>query len=84
MAVKIRLARFGTRNKPYFRIVVADKESPRDGSHLEVVGQYDPKKGIEKANLKSDRIQHWLKNGAQPSGIVRQILKKAKAASKAA
>lgn len=81
MAVAIRLRREGTRNSPYYKIVVADKRSPRDGKFIEIIGNYDPKK--TGANYKVDlgRIDHWVKNGAQMSDTVRSIVKKARTAA---
>lgn len=77
MAVKIRLTRQGGKKKPFYRIVVADSESPRDGSFLEVVGTYDPMANPSRAELKNERITFWLGQGATPSDTVKQILKKA-------
>lgn len=77
MAVKIRLTRQGGKKKPFYRIVVADSESPRDGSFLEVVGTYDPMTNPAKADLKSERVSFWLGKGAIPSETVKHILKKA-------
>ncbi len=76
MAVRIRLARHGTKKKPFYRIVVADSESPRDGRYLENVGTYDPLYDPARVSLKSDRIQYWMDQGALPSDTVRSILKK--------
>lgn len=72
--VRIRLRRTGSRNQPAFRIVAADKEKPRDGRFLEILGHYNPR--TEPATIQVDeaRIFHWLGNGAQPSESVRQIL----------
>lgn len=79
MAVIIRLRRDGAKNSPYYRIVVADKHSPRDGKFLELIGTYDPKKKGDNSTVKLDRAAHWMKLGARPSDTVRSILKKAKA-----
>jgi small subunit ribosomal protein S16 len=76
MAVKIRLTRMGTRKKPYYRIVVADSVSPRDGKFIEIVGNYDPKKNPAKIIVKEDRIKEWLTNGAEPTLTVSQLLRK--------
>jgi len=81
MAVIIRLRRDGTKNSPYYRVVVADKHSPRDGKFLELIGTYDPKKKGDNATIKLDRVAHWVKNGARPSDTVRSIIKKAKASA---
>ena len=76
MAVKIRLARHGSKKKPFYRIVVADSECPRDGRYLENVGTYDPLFDPVKGSLKSERIQYWINQGAKPSDTVRSLLKK--------
>jgi small subunit ribosomal protein S16 len=76
MAVKIRLARHGTKKKPFYRIVVADGESPRDGRYLENVGTYDPLIDPAKVTLKPERIRYWIDQGALPSDTVRSLLKK--------
>jgi small subunit ribosomal protein S16 len=76
MAVKIRLARHGAKKKPFYRIVVADSESPRDGKFLENVGTYDPLYDPAKIKLKSERIQYWMAQGAKPTDTVRTLLKK--------
>ncbi len=75
MATRIRLTRMGRRNRPYFRMVVADSRARRDGKYIEWVGSYDPMKGkAERVTLKEDRIMEWLKNGAEPSETVKNIL----------
>jgi small subunit ribosomal protein S16 len=84
MAVAIRLRREGNRNSPYYKVVVADKRSPRDGKFIEIVGNYDPKKAGANYSVKLERIEHWVKNGAQMSDTVRSIVKKARAAAPAA
>jgi small subunit ribosomal protein S16 len=76
MAVKIRLARHGATKKPYYRIVVTDSESKRDGRFLENVGTYDPKTNPVKVSLKADRLQYWLGKGATPTDTVRSLIKK--------
>jgi small subunit ribosomal protein S16 len=78
MAVSIRLRREGALNRPYFKVVVADKRSPRDGKFIEIVGTYDPKKTGQNSTLKLDRIEHWITKGAQPSDTVRSLIKKTK------
>jgi small subunit ribosomal protein S16 len=78
MAVAIRLRREGALNRPYFKVVVADKRSPRDGKFIEIVGTYDPKKPGSNSTLKLDRIEHWISKGAQPSDTVRSLIKKNK------
>jgi small subunit ribosomal protein S16 len=76
MAVVIRLARHGAKKSPFYRIVVADSESPRDGRYLENVGTYDPLIDPAKVTLKSDRLKYWIEQGAKPSDTVRNLLKK--------
>ena len=78
MAVSIRLRREGNLNKPYYKVVVADQRSPRDGKFIEIVGNYDPKLPGDNANVDISRIDYWIKNGAQPSDTVRSIIKKAR------
>ena len=76
MGVRIRLARHGTKKKPFYRIVVADGESPRDGRFLEKVGTYDPLKEPAEVTLNSDRIKYWIDKGAIPSDTVKSLFKK--------
>ena len=76
MAVSIRLRREGTTNRPYYKVVVADSRSPRDGKFIEIIGTYDPKKQGHNSTLEMDRIEHWLSKGAQPSDTVRSLIKK--------
>jgi small subunit ribosomal protein S16 len=78
MPVKIRLARHGAKKKPFYRIVVADSEKPRDGKFLENVGTYDPLKDPAEVTLKSERIKHWIDEGAIPTDTVKSILKREK------
>jgi small subunit ribosomal protein S16 len=78
MAVSIRLRREGTTNRPYYKVVVADSRSPRDGKFIEIIGTYDPKKEGHNSTLKMDRIEHWISKGAQPSDTVRSLIKKNK------
>jgi len=75
--VKIRLRRTGRKKQPTYRIVVADSRSPRDGKFIEVIGQYAPRQGEQALNLKNDRVNYWLDNGAQPTDTVRSLLRKA-------
>ena len=77
MWLKIRLARGGAKKRPYYQIVVADARSPRDGRFIEKVGTYNPmvdKTHPERLTLKTERIQHWLKVGAQPTDRVARFL----------
>ena len=74
--VRIRLRRMGSAHQPIYRIVVADKESPRDGAFIEIVGTYNPRTEPETVKVAEERIWHWIKVGAQPSDSVRQLLTK--------
>ena len=76
MPVKIRLARHGAKKRPFYRIVVADSESPRDGRFLEVVGTYNPLTDPAKVDLKTERVKHWMDQGAKPTDTVKSLLKK--------
>lgn len=71
----IRLARFGGKKKPSYRVVVIDKERARDSRAVEVVGTYDPVAKPKAVNLRHDRIAHWMKNGARPSDTVARLIK---------
>ena len=73
--VRIRLRRIGLKGQPSYRIVATDKESPRDGRFLEILGFYNPRTEPSTIQLKEDRIYHWMSNGAQPSESVLQILR---------
>ena len=75
--VRIRLRRTGRKRTPTYRIVVADSQSPRDGRFIEIIGQYAPRQGETALNLKTDRANYWLDQGAQPSDTVRSLLRKA-------
>ncbi len=74
MAVKIRLKRMGAIRDPYYRIVVADARTKRDGRAIEEIGKYHPKEDPSVIEVKSDRVQHWLSVGAQPTDQVRHLL----------
>ncbi|MCK5507465.1 MAG: 30S ribosomal protein S16 [Desulfobacterales bacterium] len=76
MAVKIRLARHGSKKRPFYRIVVADVESPRDGKYLEAVGTYNPLKDPVEVFLKEERIKYWMNQGAIPTNTIKSLLKK--------
>jgi small subunit ribosomal protein S16 len=76
MSVKIRLARHGAKKRPFYRIVVANSESPRDGRFLEIVGTYNPVVEPVEVLLKADRIKYWVGQGAIPSDTVKSLLKK--------
>ena len=71
----IRLARFGAKKKPTYRVVVIDKERARNSRSVEVVGTYNPVSQPPSVNLNHERLQYWLKNGAQPSETVSRLLK---------
>ena len=77
--VKIRLRRMGAKKDPYYRIVVADSRSPRDGRFIEEIGTYDPLSESEKLKVDLERAKYWIANGAQPTDTVRGLLKKAEA-----
>lgn len=77
MAVKIRMKRVGAKNKPVFRIVVADGRSPRDGKFIEEVGTYQPRRKGDNFVMDLDRVKYWLSKGAQPSDTVASFIKKA-------
>lgn len=82
--VAIRLRREGTKNAPYYKVVVADQRSPRDGKFIEIIGNYDPRKQGLNANIDLARVDYWVKNGARPSDTVRTLVKQVrKAAAKA-
>ncbi|MDQ3037258.1 MAG: 30S ribosomal protein S16 [Myxococcota bacterium] len=72
--VTIRLARFGTKRRPYYHVVVTDSENPRDGRFLEQVGRYDPSAPIEEARIDLGRVAHWIALGAQTSTRVRHVV----------
>ena len=76
MSVKIRLARHGAKKRPFYRIVIADSESPRDGKFLENVGTYNPLTDPAEVSLKQERIKHWIGQGAIPTDTVKNLLKK--------
>jgi len=76
MSVKIRLARHGAKKRPFYRIVVADNESPRDGRYLENVGTYNPLKEPVEVSFEEERIRYWMDQGAIPTDTVKSLLKK--------
>lgn len=76
MAVRIRLTRMGRKKKPFYRIVVANNEAARDGKFLEVVGTYDPNQDPAVVQFNTERLNHWLGEGAKPSVTVRSLMKK--------
>ena len=78
MSVSIRLRREGTKNRPYYRVVVADSRSPRDGKFIEIIGTYDPKQTGQNSSFSVERAEYWISKGAQPSDTVRSLIKKQK------
>ncbi|MEA3347588.1 MAG: 30S ribosomal protein S16 [Pseudomonadota bacterium] len=78
MAVKLRLTRKGAKKKPFYRIVAADTESPRDGRYLEIVGTYDPNLDPAVVVLHDDKLNYWLGQGAVPTATVTNLIKKAR------
>lgn len=79
MAVKIRLARSGTKKRPFYRVVITDSRSPRDGRFIEQVGTYDPRTDPVAFAVKNDRVEHWIGVGAKPTDTVRKLLNSRKA-----
>ena len=77
MAVKIRLRRMGTNKVPFYRVVVADARTARDGRFLESLGTYDPQRQTTGLKIDADKALHWLQRGAQPTDTVRSLLKSA-------
>jgi small subunit ribosomal protein S16 len=73
--VRIRFRRIGLKGQPSYRIVAADKEAPRDGRFLEILGFYNPRTEPSTVNIKEDRVYHWMKNGALPTESVEQVFK---------
>lgn len=78
--VRIRLSRLGAKKKPFYRVVVADSRSPRDGSNLELIGHYNPMVEPPVVKIDLDRVDYWIKQGAQPSETVASLVKRARAA----
>jgi small subunit ribosomal protein S16 len=76
MAVKIRLARHGAKKRPFYRIVAADSESPRDGRFLEKLGTYNPLQNPAQVDLNTERVKYWIGQGAKPTDTVKTILKR--------
>ncbi|KAB2954432.1 30S ribosomal protein S16 [Heliorestis acidaminivorans] len=77
MATRIRLKRMGMKKKPFYRVVVADSRSPRDGRFIEEIGYYNPIKEPAEISIDEEKALKWLQNGAQPSDTVRALLTKA-------
>ena len=78
MAVKIRLARHGAKKRPYYRIVVANSRSPRDGKFIDEVGRYNPCAEPAMVQFDMEKVDQWIKNGAQPTDTVANLLKSAR------
>ena len=76
MAVKLRLKRMGSKQKPFYRVIAADSRSPRDGRFIETVGTYDPVKKEASINIDEEKALKWLNNGAQPTDTVKSLLTK--------
>lgn len=76
MAVRIRLTRIGRHKRPFYRMVVADSEAPRDGKFIEILGTYDPLEEKAAVKINTERAVHWLNKGALPSDTVKSIFKK--------
>lgn len=76
MAVKLRLKRMGSKQKPFYRVIAADSRSPRDGRFIETVGTYDPVKKDCPVNIDEEKALKWLNNGAQPTDTVKSLLTK--------
>jgi len=79
--VKIRLARHGAKKKPFYRIVVADSRSPRDGRFIDLLGTYDPLQNPAAIHLKREKLDKWLHNGAQPTETVAKLIRMARQAA---
>jgi small subunit ribosomal protein S16 len=82
MALKIRLTRMGTKKKPFYRIIVAESRSPRDGRFIEILGNYDPKQDPAVISIKKDRMIEWLSKGAVPTLTVSHLLEKSGVSAK--
>ncbi len=76
MAVKIRLRRMGAKKAPFYRVIVADERSPRDGKFIDEIGYYNPLRDPAEINIDSEKANAWLANGAQPTETVKSLLKK--------
>ena len=74
--VKIRLKRMGMKKKPFYRLVVTDSRSPRDGRFIEEIGYYNPVSNVDSLKINEERAKYWVATGAQPTDTVRSLLKK--------
>ena len=84
MAVRIRLKRFGTKNRAQWRVVVADVKMPRDGRFIEEIGYYDPLQKEDRFHVKENRLDYWVKQGAQVSESLKSLIKRAEKKKRAA
>lgn len=84
MSVKIRLARHGSKKHPFYRIVAANSEAPRDGRYLEQVGLYDPNQNPARIEFKTEKLQAWLAKGARPTQTVGELIKRSASPAPAA
>lgn len=75
MAVRLRLARYGSKKKPFYRVVATDSRAPRDGRFIEILGHYDPRKEPSLVKIDKERVQYWLSQGAKASETVEKLLK---------
>jgi len=73
--VKIRLTRMGARKKPFYRVIISDSRARRDGPFLEIIGTYNPLKNPSEVRINMERAKHWIQKGAQPTQIVKKLLK---------
>ena len=76
MSVRIRMTRMGTKKRPFYRLVAADSEAPRDGKFLDILGYYDPMKDPADVKIHEDKVNYWVEKGARVSEAVQAILKK--------
>ncbi len=81
MAVKIRLTRMGDKKSPFYRVVVADSRSPRDGKYIDLLGTYNPLKNPAEIKIDNEKAAQWLKNGATPTETAKSVLVKSGAIS---
>lgn len=81
MAVRLRLKRMGRKKQPFYRVVVADKRSPRDGRHIEVIGHYNPMTKPSQVTLDLERVDYWIGVGASPSDTVARLIRNARGES---
>ncbi len=75
MAVRLRLARYGSKKKPFYRLVATDSRAPRDGRFIEILGYYDPRKEPSLVKIDKERVRYWLSQGAKTSETVEKLLK---------